>query len=215
MDPLCQVTRKASLTTNKFPSVKINNAANFEQQRQQFDNLIPERLAVPQQEREFHSLPETNYTLKPVEISRPCSDTDVTTLPYREHTPLRIKGGEKIVTEEPCFESLSFSVGVNDEEKYYPKEDSASPVDVPVGRTSFYIPESDIESPTTPMAENIPSPFLMLEGPIEATENGMPSRKLVGSSSDLSYHLRNGKYINALKIQIQLYLFPFHCRIYI
>ena len=174
--------------------MQINHAVNFEQQRQQLGDTIPEGLAVPQQEREFHSLPETNVTLKPVEISRPCSDTDVTILPYREQSPLHIKGGEKIVKEEPCFESLSFSANVDDEEKYYPKEDSTLPVDVPIGGASFYIP--DIESPTTPMAKNIPSPFLMLKGPTENTENGISPRKLLGSSSDFSYHLWNGKCIH-------------------
>ena len=157
---------------------------------------MPEGLAVPQQEREFHSLPETNVTLKPVEISRPYSDTDVTMLPYREHSPLNIKGGEKIVEEQPCFESLSFSVGVEDEEKYYPKEDFTLPVDVPISKPLLCIP--DIDSPITPMVENIPSPFLMLEDPTKDKENSMPPRKLLGSSSDLSYHLRNGKCIHVV-----------------
>ena len=176
--------------------MRINNAVNFEQQRQHSDDSISEFLVVPQLEREFHR--------KGKGISRSCSDTDVTKLPYREQSPLHIKGGENIVAEEPCFESLSFSANVDDEKKYYPKEDSTLPVDVPIGGASFYIP--DIESPSTPMAENIPSSFLMLEGPTEDTENGMPPRKLLGSSSDFSYHLRNGKCIHEhYLIQMQLY----------
>ena len=205
MDSLAEVTRRASLTTNNSPLISVhtdnNNAVYFEQKNE------PETsLAVPQQVREFHSLPEANTytTLKPVQISRPHSDTDVTMLSSK---PLHIKGGEKIVTEEPCFESLSFSVDVDNEEQYHPYSEgnTTTTVDVPVGTVTFYIPESpttpkveDILSPfpTTPKAENSPSSFLILEDSIEATQNGMPSRKLVGSSTDLSYHLRNGEYID-------------------
>ena len=211
MDLLAEITRRASLTANNLSSVQINNnnTVHFEQQKQvATDYKVPEHissLAVPQQQREFHSLPEASTTLQPVEISRPHSDTDISMLSFQEGSkPLNIKGGGKIVTEEPCFESLSFSVDVDDEEKYYP-ESSTDPVDVPIGAVSFYIPESpttpkveDITSlfPTTPKVESNPSPFLILDGPTEATQNGMPSRKLVGSSTDISYHLRNGTYVS-------------------
>ena len=203
MDSLAEVTRRASLTTNNLTAVHSNDTVHFGQQKQPAaDHKVSETsLAVPQQEKEFCSLPEANTTLKPVQISRPHSDTDVTMLSSK---PLRIKGGEKIITEEPYFESLSFSVDVDNEEQYYPySKENTTTVDVPIGAVSFYIPESpttpkveDIPSPfpITPKAENIPSPFLVLEGPTEATQNGMPSRKLVGSSTDLSYHLRNGEH---------------------
>lgn len=138
-------------------------------------------MTVLQQEREFHSLPEERITSKPIEISRPHSDTDVTKLEHSKS--LQIKGGGKIVIEEPQFESLSFSVSVYDEEKYYAysTEDTN-----PVNAVSFYIP--DHEDPATPLVEDVPSPLLM---PTEATQPSMPSRKL-GSSADLTYHLKNG-----------------------
>ena len=207
MDSLAEVTRRASLTTSNLPSIHTdnNNTVYFEQQKQPAANqkVSETSLVVPQQEREFHSLPEANTTVKPIQISRPHSDTDVTMLSSK---PLHIKGGEKIVTEEPCFESLTFSVDVDNEEQYYPyPEENTTTIDIPISTAvTFYIPESpttpkmeNISSlfPTIPKAENSPSPFLLLEGPTEATQNGMPSRKLVGSSADLSYHLRNGECI--------------------
>ena len=201
MDSLAEVTRRASLTTNNLPlaeHINNHNAAYFEQKNE------PETsLAVPQQVREFHSLPEANITLKPVQTSRPHSDTDVTMLSSK---PPHVKGDEKIDTEEPCFESLSFSYDVDNEEQYYPYSDknTTTTVDVPVGTytATFHIPESPTTPKmedilTTPKAKNSPSSFLILEDSIEATQNaGMSSRKLVGSSTDLSYHLRNGEYID-------------------
>jgi len=149
------------------------------------------------QEREVCSLPETSTALKPIEITRPHSDTDVTTLSLQEQddlmlpikcsNSLHIKGGEKIILEEPYCESLSVSV---DEYNQYACDD-AYPSMIPeenATTASFFIP--DLESPaTTPLADDIPSPYLM---PTQATQTGMPSRRLVGSSTDLSYHLKNG-----------------------
>ena len=154
------------------------------------------------QEREVCNLPETSTALKSIEITQPQSDTDVTISSLQEQddlmspikcsNSLHIKGGEKIILEEPYCESLSVSVSVDEYNQYaydselydaypsmIPEENATTP--------SFFIP--DVESPTTPVVDNIPSPFLM---PTEATQTGMPSRRLVGSSTDLSYHLKNG-----------------------
>lgn len=179
------VTRKASVTINMLSSVN-NTTCQFEQPKQELHKLPNQKssLNVLQEEREFYSEPERSTTLKQVhDMARPHSDTDITTLSSQEDSDLmlpsnslQIKGGEKIVIEEPCFESLSLSVSVYDNEEE---------------KVSFYIP--DLESPITPQAD-IPSPLLTLEGPTDVTVTGMiPSRRLLGSSKDLSYHLKNGQ----------------------
>lgn len=192
-----EVTRKASLTTPQLPSVHINNAGQYEQQKQLYHEAL--KLNPSLLEREHCSLPETSTPIKPVETTRPYSDTDVTTLSLQEQDDLmssikclnllHIKGGEKIVLEEPCYEGLSVSIDSYNQygcdEEIYDPYPSMIPEEIAT-TPSFYIP--DVESPTTPLVD-IPSPYLM---PTEATQTAMPSRKLVGSSTDLSYYLKNG-----------------------
>ena len=196
-----EVTRKASLATNTLPAIFNNSTSQIEQQKPQPYEPPKQtsNLTVLHQDRELHSLPETSAALQRVEIPRPFSDTNITTMsvqveddvasPMRYSHSLHIKDGEKMIVEQPKFEGLSFSVGVDvdDEEKLIPEEHATAEV-------SFYI--SDLETPTTPVGKgDILSPFLALEGPTEATlPSMMPSRKLLGSSSDFSYHLKDGQW---------------------
>jgi len=193
----------ASMTPNKFPLHLSNpNAFQFEQEsKHPIDEVqLSERmstLTVAKEVMDYHSLPETKVA-QSVDISRPHSDTDITTLPFQTQedditpnrkTSLHVKGGEKLVLEEPIYEGLSFNV---DSEVDYAQdkhqEEETCDLLPSLSSQTTHIPDNQ-DSPTTPVAEA--SPFLMLDGPTQAESTGI-SKNVIGSGVDLSFYLKHG-----------------------
>ena len=187
--------RKASVSATPSKLPLYSNVFQFEQSK----NLITEaqRKSALAEDMNYHSLPETKVA-QPVDISRPHSDTDISTFPCQtqdDATPsrklsLHVKGGEKLILEEPFHEGLSVNIDeVDYAEDEQHEEETCDPLSSLVShrtRTMFYIPDS----PTTPIAEA--SPFLMLNGPTQAESTPGLSKNVIGSGVDLSFYLKNG-----------------------
>ena len=159
-------------------------------------------LTVPyKDDTEYHSLPEAKIA-QPIDISRPHSDTDITTLSFQmqedDMTPnrrisLHIKGDERLILEEPVHEGLSFNVDNEIESVDYSEEEVCDPVPslgFQRAHPLFYLPGS-LDSPTTPIAEA--SPFLMMDGPTQAESTPGLSKNVIGSGVDLSFYLKSGQ----------------------
>jgi len=195
--------RKAStsMIPNKLSlQLSNSNALQFEEPKHQITELqLAERmsiLTIPcKEDTNHHSFPETKVA-QPVDMSRPHSDTDITSLPQDDTTPnrkisLHVKGGEKLILEEPFHEGLSVNIDEVDyaEDKQH-KEETFDPLPSLVShrtRTMFYLPD---DSPTTPIIEA--SPFLTMDGPTQAESTHGLSKNVIGSGVDLSFFLKSG-----------------------
>ena len=199
--------RKAStsMPLNKLSlQLSNSNALQFEEHKHQITEVqLAERmsaLTVPcKDDTNYHSFPETKVA-QIVDISRPHSDTDITSPNFQmrddnmtpsRKTSLHVKGGEKLVLEEPFHEGLSVDIDEVDyagDEQH--EEETCDPLPSLVSHrtcTMFYIPD---DSPTTPTVEA--TPFLIKDGPTQAESTHGLSKNVIGSGVDLSFYLKSG-----------------------